>query len=134
MKRYVQEAGSAEIDRWFAREFPLMTASLAYAEMYSALTRLQRSGQISRVQLQRAVVAFEEDWRRIHVVALNDDVCRKLPSLFHVHPLRGADAIHLASALLLVERGIAPRFAASDRKLLNAAADAGLATVDPSEV
>jgi uncharacterized protein len=47
------------------------------------------------------------------------------------HPLRGFDAIHLASALRLRERiGEAVQFVASDRRLLVAAKNEGLATID----
>jgi hypothetical protein len=46
-------------------------------------------------------------------------------------PFRGADAVHLASALLLHQEGLEVRFACSDRHLLAAAAAEGLATFNP---
>jgi hypothetical protein len=59
-------------------------------------------------------------------------VLRHMPGLCHRHPLRGADAVHLARALLLREEGLDILFARSDRHLLEAAAAEGLGTFDPA--
>lgn len=57
-------------------------------------------------------------------------VLKLVPGLCERHPLRGADAVHLASALLLHEEGLQVTFACSDRHLVGAAAE-GLDTFDP---
>ncbi|HVT17946.1 MAG TPA: hypothetical protein VHQ90_17430 [Thermoanaerobaculia bacterium] len=59
-------------------------------------------------------------------------VLTHVPGLCRRHPLRGADAVHLASALLLREEGLDVLFACSDRHLLEAAAAEGLAIFDPA--
>jgi hypothetical protein len=64
-------------------------------------------------------------------VPVGSAVLQLMPGLCARHPLRGADAVHLASALLLHQEGLQITFACSDRNLVEAAAAEGLVTFDP---
>jgi hypothetical protein len=61
------------------------------------------------------------------------DVRRFVPKLTCQYHLRGADTIHLASAAYLQEAGLQLTFVVADIKLLNAARDYGIRTVNPTE-
>ena len=76
--------------------------------------------------------AFEEDWIALFRIPLSMEVLSQVPALCRRHPLRGADALHLASALMLVEREVDLTFVSSDLRQLEAAAAEGIATLDPA--
>lgn len=48
-----------------------------------------------------AVAAWERLWPGLHVIELQDVVTAGAATLVGTHPLRAADALHLASALVL---------------------------------
>ncbi|HEX2253151.1 MAG TPA: hypothetical protein VHQ65_07785 [Thermoanaerobaculia bacterium] len=54
-----------------------------------------------------------------------------LPRLVGEHPLRGADAVHLASALSIRDAGIEVVFAVADARLSSAGEAEGLTIFDP---
>lgn len=132
IKHYIDEDGSAQVDRLFAAKQPLITSALTYAEVYAALHRLRRANAMSGAVLQRLCVSVEDDWQEFSVVELHEEIRQKIPQLCRDFPLRGCDAVHLASALSIAERGARLQFICADRKLLNAAQDAGLAIIDPT--
>jgi predicted nucleic acid-binding protein len=70
----------------------------------------------------------------LHEIPVTAEIHAVLRELLERAPLRGMDAIHLASARW-VERqlGSALSFYCSDRKLAAAARATGLAVVDPAE-
>jgi hypothetical protein len=80
-------------------------------------------------------VAFRADYRhRFTRTALSATVIEEAMALVLAHPLRGAEAVQLGSALLL--REAAPRlraliFVAADSPLLRVARRTGLATENP---
>jgi hypothetical protein len=107
------------------------TATIAYAETHSGLTRRQREGGLSARQYDTVCREFERDWPHLVQVKLAGPVLARTRSLIQRHALRGFDAIHLASALLLqLELDEAITLVAADGRLLRAAADEGLVTVD----
>lgn len=75
--------------------------------------------------------AFEHDWQRAILVPLRPALVGRIPQLLTDHPLNGADAVHLASALMLQDTGLELTFAVADRRLLQAATKEGLAAFDP---
>ncbi len=133
IKHYIEEDGSDQVDRLFAAKHPLITSALTYAEMYAVLHRLRRANAMSGSVLQRLCVAVEDDWQEFSVVEFHEEIRQKIPVLCKAFPLRGCDAVHLASALSIADRGARLQFICADRKLLNAAQDAGLTIVDPTE-
>ena len=110
---------------------PVATATIAYAEAYSGLTRRNREGGLSASQYARTCERFERDWQEFVKVELQNEILLRARILIQRHALWGFDAIHLASAQML-EAGVeqAVTMVAADERLLRAAAGEGLATLN----
>lgn len=107
------------------------TATIAYAETYSGLSRRHRDGDLSAIDYARACDQFERDWSGYVRIELNGDVLAAARLVIQRHALRGFDGIHLASALTLQDRwDETVVVVAADQRLLRAAATEGLATLD----
>jgi len=122
IKRFIAEKGSSLVLALITGEGSVATAKIAYAEVYAGLTRRRREGHLSDSQYALACRQFESDWRAYLRLDLQDEILLKARDLIQRHPLRGFDAIHLASALSL--RGALGEeitFAAADGPLLRAA-------------
>lgn len=110
---------------------PVGTATIAYAEMYSGLTRRHRDGDLSATDYTNACEQFERDWTGYLRIRLDDDVLGAARHVIQRHGLRGFDGIHLASALTLQNQwDQTVVVVAADQRLLRAAAVEGLATLD----
>ena len=132
VKRYIEESGSDVVQSLLDRDTSAATSKLAYPEILSALTRKQRSGELTRRSLQAAVNQFEADWEGIVVVEFHDELLPTMKSLLLKHHLRGADTVHLSSALWLkrsVQSDLA--FVAPDVNLLKAARAERLEVINP---
>lgn len=130
VKLYIEEAGSAEMAEQ-ARASRLAASVLAYAEIYSTFARRKREGLLTADEHDELVQRFETDWQTVIVMALRPALAARIPRLVSDHPLRGADAVHLASALALQDAGLKTTFAASDTRLVEAAAEEGLEVIGP---
>lgn len=74
---------------------------LAYVESRAAIAARGRASRRDRRRLVQAKAHLDDRWERIAVVEL-DDLVRKVAALAsEQHRLRGADAVHLASAAVL---------------------------------
>ena len=122
VKRFVTEVGSPFVRALVTRHGPVATATIAYAEVHAGLARKRREGHLSERDYVSTCRLFEADWRAYVRVELHDEVLRSARDLLRRHPLRGFDAIHLASALSLRSTLAEPiTFAAADARLLDAA-------------
>ncbi|MBV8357338.1 MAG: type II toxin-antitoxin system VapC family toxin [Deltaproteobacteria bacterium] len=131
IKHLIQEAGSQQVETLIIAELWLATSKVAYAEVHAALARRLREGALTHTAHQTISHSFDSDWRVYLRIDLVDPLLTLTRELVLRHPLRGFDAIHLASALRLQERtGEAVQFVASDERLLAAAKNEGLVTVD----
>ncbi len=124
-KAYVEEEGSDRVRRW-VRSGSAWVSRLGLVEVHSALVRLSRSGHITRSQFRDALAAMEADSRRIPIAELDQAVGDTAFRLLRDHALRGADAVHLASALGLKERMGTVTFGTWDSRLHRAASAEGL--------
>lgn len=80
--------------------------------------------------VDRALSRFEREWETFVVVELSERLRPAMERLLRVHALRGADAVHLSSALLLdAEVGDSLTFGCWDKGLLRAARREGMETV-----
>jgi predicted nucleic acid-binding protein len=123
IKRFVAEKGSSLIQALVTGAGPIATATIAYAEVYAGLTRKRRDGHLSARHYAQVCRQFEQEWPAYVRVELREEILRLTRDLIQRHPLRGFDAIHLASALSLRGAlGEAITFAAADERLLRAAA------------
>lgn len=93
IKRYVAEEGSDLADALLLADTEWVTGYHTLVEVTLAIHR--RVGDVER---GIAAAAFERDWDRTFVVALDDTVCRRAAELGVATGARSLDALHLASA------------------------------------
>ena len=93
VKRYVAEPGSDLVLTAMAGDPEWSTARHAWVEVNLALLRL-----LPADRTREAMDAFEADWRRILVVAIDDGICRRAVQMGELTGLRTLDALHLAAA------------------------------------
>lgn len=129
-KLYLDEPGSLSMQER-VKETAVALSHLAYGEIYATFARCFRESLLNEEEHGAVCAAFEEDWSAVFRIPLSAEVLAQVPRLCRHHPLRGADALHLASAVMLDERDIQVTFASSDRRQLEAAAAEGLAAFDP---
>ena len=131
IKRFVEEPGSAAVERLLRTGAPTASATIAYAETYSGLVRRHRDGDVSAAAFAHACEQFELDWSGYLKIHLNEDVLGMARTVSKRHALRGFDGIHLASALALQAGwGETVLVAGADQRLLRAATAEGLATLN----
>lgn len=122
IKRFAAEKGSPRVERLVSRGGHVATAKIAYAEVHAGLARKHREGHLPGSQYALACRQFESDWQAYVRLDVQGEVLLLARDLIHRHPLRGSDAIHLASALSLkTALGEDVTFAAADERLLRAA-------------
>ncbi|MBI5814515.1 MAG: type II toxin-antitoxin system VapC family toxin [Nitrospinae bacterium] len=135
VKRYIDEPGSDSVESIFGSGEELAVSILAYAEALAALTRRKKAGDLAANALKEAVKSLEADWKRMAVMPLGAHLLPLTKRTINRHNLRGADAVHLASAIFLSQStGNAIVFAASDMELLAAAKKERLTVLDPQEM
>lgn len=136
VKGYVHEPGSRWVRQVLTpRGTGVFISPLSGAEVLSAIARKVRGGEIDGKMQREGVGAFRMDYQhRFAHTALSAAVLEEAMALVLAHPLRGADAVQLASALLLREAAPQLRaliFVAADTALLRVARHTGLAAEDP---
>ena len=102
-KRYVEEEHSSEVLRWLEESKPVV-CRLSEVEIASALSRRCRQGLISLADRDRALAALDADLKAVHVIELTQEVFQAARAALFRHPLRAADAIQLACAVVLRDR------------------------------
>ena len=135
VKLYVQEPGTErllKIASSKANQFALL--ALSQVEFSSALHRRQRSGDIGKQDVIQLLKSFDLHLRtRFLRQSVNDSVLDAALELTGRYPLRAYDAIQLAGCFVFQKTvSETPIFICSDKELLNAADDEGLACLDPT--
>jgi len=123
VKQYLHEAGSNRVLELLKSGEKVYTASLTYAETHAAFSRRSREGRLKRQTTRRLALRFDRDWESYDIVVLSENVLQLARQMLYRHPLRSADAIHLASALLLARTSPTARwsFVCADDRLCDAA-------------
>lgn len=129
VKRYVEEEGTAEVDALWDKAIEVATSTVAYAEGKAAFRRKTREGVLSRRGYTRAVAVFNEEHLSFVLVQIGPQLNMIVQRLVEKYPLRGFDAIHLASALIVKEGWVDVVFACFDKGLNRAAKREGLKVV-----
>lgn len=123
VKLLVDEDGSdLAVELWEACDGAL-ASRLAYPEVRAALAAAARNHDLTEDELDRAERDFDGYWAAIRPVELTAATERRAGDLARAHALRGADAVHLASALALGDPELI--VAVWDRRLHTAAHAAG---------
>jgi len=129
-KRYVQEPGSEELEDLFSRDVTeAVVSTLALPEFGAALGRKVRDREINRKSASAALEEFDRDWQEgFAKVPLTTEIAECAAELVFKYPLKGGDAVHLATAMA----SRVELFVTSDRQLLGVCEKAGLKGFDPS--
>ncbi len=130
LKKYFREVGSDEIIARWKDATGIVTSSVAYAEALASIHRKKRDLKCDNDKFENIIRLFRRDWSSLIRVEVTDELNDRIDKLVSHYPLRGFDAIHLASALIVHDR--LPEkflFACYDNKLLQAAQSAGLQTL-----
>ena len=101
-----------------------VASRLAYPEVCAALAAAGRNHDLTEHELIAAGQTWREYWAAIRPVELTTAVGQHAGRLTRSHALRGADAVHLASALAVGDPGLV--MAVWDRRLHRGAWSAGL--------
>jgi len=121
-KRYVEEAGSAEVLHWCETASTLVLSVVAVPELVSAFCRLRREGRLSDAQYQRLKAELLADIADALLCDTDPAVVRHAVRALEAHTLRGIDAIHIGAAL---QSGVQV-FVTADSRQAHAARGMGL--------
>jgi predicted nucleic acid-binding protein len=108
-----------------------IASRLAYSEVRAALAAAARNHDITDVELDAAERDWDQYWAATRPVELTPAVERHAGQLARAHALRGADAVHLASALAIGDPGLI--IAVWDRRL-HAGARAAGCRIAPNQI
>ncbi|HMD45265.1 MAG TPA: type II toxin-antitoxin system VapC family toxin [Acidimicrobiales bacterium] len=131
VKLLVEEAGSVLAAELWDGCDAAVSSRLAYPEVRAALASAARNHDLDVGDLESAESSWEEYWASTRPVELTKAVERHAGQLASNHALRGADAVHLASALAIGDPGLI--VAVWDRQL-HSGARAALLGVAPSRL
>ena len=131
VKLYIAEPGSEALLRKIPGKL-VAVSHLAYAEAHATFARRRREDLLTADEYELVLDSFEADWGTTIQVPVSDEVLALVPELCRDHPLRGADALQLAAALMIHRQGVEVHFATSDRQLLSVAEEEGLTVFDPA--
>lgn len=126
----VQQEATRKMEREYASDPALNVWCLTTVEAWSALSRLRRQGQLDSPGMRvarRRLQSLLDHWGEI------DDfraVRSRAQRLLETHPLRAADALQLAAALVLVsDRPERTPFVTLDERLGEVASQEGFEVV-----
>lgn len=104
-----------------------VSSRLAYPEVRAALAAAGPTGRLDADGQGRAEATWEDFWASTRAVELGSAISAHAGDLAKRYALRGADAVHLASALAVGGEAIV--FAGWDRRLTAGAMAAGIRVV-----
>lgn len=127
VKRYFRESYSDEIISMWKSATQIVTSFVAYAETMASIYRKKREENLEETLIRKTTGSFQQDWVTFIRVEVNDELKAYIDRVIERHPLRGFDAIHLASAIVIHE-SISDDFlfACFDKRLARAAQSEGL--------
>jgi predicted nucleic acid-binding protein len=135
VKRYFREPYSDEVLSRWKLATQIVTSFVAYAETMASIYRKKREADLADTLIRKIVDTFHHDWESFIRVEVNDELNGYIDLVVEGYPLiRGFDAIHLASAMVIHER--LPEyfvFACFDDRLARAARSEGLETFPPGD-
>ena len=121
-KRYVEEAGTAQVLEWCERATELALSVIAVPELISAFCRLKREGKLTGAQYRQLKNDLMSDLTDALVCDTTPEVVQQAVAVLEASPLRGMDALHIGAALACR----ADLFVSADAKQCAAAKALGL--------
>lgn len=104
VKLYVEENGSDLAKKCVQDSLLVATSKVAYAEVMAAFARAWREEILGQREYKDAVANFKEDWPEFFALDVSNAVLQRVDDVIDRYNLRGFDALHLASALVLSRR------------------------------
>jgi len=135
VKRYCKERGTAWVQGLLERNPAMACASLGLIEVMGTLARKKKAGEMDTLAFERNSRDLLDDWQGFMEIQLIPEAVDIARDLARDRALRGADAVRLASALLM-QRRFADEddrlvLVTSDHELKTAAESSGLTVIDP---
>jgi predicted nucleic acid-binding protein len=134
IKRYSKERGSERVSPLFEGGDVLVCATLGFVETCAAAIR-KLDGPAAE-EVGKVLDEIAADWTAFIRMQLSDDIAEHAAESAVRWKLKGADAVHLASALQIRSTvklsGGEVHFVCADRRLAAAAQRAGLDVIDPT--
>lgn len=133
VKLYVEEEKCRQVREWARNAEVVATCRIAYAETLSAFARRRAAGNFSASDFGSVRERFEADWQDFAALDFDE---RRAGDLAVKHLLRGFDAVHLSSAIVLREErrsaDVLVVFSAFDAALRKAAEKEGFPIEPPA--
>ena len=129
VKLFLDEAGADEARELWDQADIVSVGRIAYPEARAAFAAAQRAGRITRGELNEMKGRLARAWAQAHVVELDEPVSLAAGDVAEQFALRGFDAVHLATALALLDESLV--VATWDAELRKAALDLGLPVAPP---
>jgi hypothetical protein len=131
VKLLISEEGSELAEELWDGCDAAVSSRLAYPEVCAALAAAERNEFFSRKEISHAESTWELYWDAMRLIELNSQVTKDAGAIARSSMLRGADSVHLASALAV---GLDDLIVAVwDRQLHATSIAAGLRVV-PAEI
>jgi predicted nucleic acid-binding protein len=128
----VEEPTSAKLRRLYETDTAQSVWCLTPVEAWGAVARKRRASVLGSPDVREArrrLESLSRDWLEIHELS---SVTRRALRLVEVHPLRAADALQLAAALVFVsDRPEGFEFVTLDSRLAEAAEAEAFRTIVP---
>jgi predicted nucleic acid-binding protein len=121
-KRYISEAGTDAVLAWCDQATEIGLSAIALPEIISAFCRLRREGRIDETQYRQLKALLLADIEDAAICDLTPAVLAQTIASLEKNVLRGMDAIHIGSAVVLQ----ADVFVSADARQREAASMAGL--------
>ena len=110
-------------------DLSIVTSSAAYAETMATIYRKKHETGSADTVIEEIIHTFQTDWYGFIRIDVTDQLNAHINDVLRHHQLRGFDAVHLASALVIHEQLSGNLFfACFDQRLNLAARTAGLET------
>ncbi len=116
-KRYIQDEGSAALERLFEEASEIVVSPVTWVELNSALSKRLRDGSLSSEQFSAVLSEAKKDFDFFACLEWNESLDEKAVEIVRKFGLKSLDAIQLSSGLL----SKADIFVTSDKKLFEAA-------------
>lgn len=126
MPLFVEEPMTRVTKGWMRADATVAVWTLTPVEVVSALSRLLREKALDPKDFARALSRAERQLRACHTITNIEDAKGAACRILQTHPLRAADALQLAAALLSVKhRPMRRVFHTFDMRLAEAARKEG---------
>ncbi len=134
-KRYSPESGTEKVDSIINNKTnTIVIGNIAITEIYSAISKKHRIGEISNKNFLSAIYRFEKDISdsAYHFLEVDNNIITAAKILILTYSeLRTYDSIHLALALELSE--LNPTIVTSDAVLFKTCHSEGLKVINPEQ-